>query len=297
MENDSLFSWLIKHHPGAKKNTLRAMLEARRVLINGAVAKSLKQPLGAKDKVEVLDVAEAKAGGGMRATLLGEGLKMVYFDSEIIVVDKPSSLLTATDEDERRPTAWRILSEWFQRQNHKNQVHLIHRLDRDASGLLVFARTAGAFESLKRQFFEHTITRRYDVLVRGIPKKATGRMEHLLREDARGMVHVTQDKRVGKPAILDYEVVEANQGKKIAHLKCTLFTGRKHQIRVQLKAAGHGVLGDPVYGPAVPKGAPAEPPGRLALHASHLVLAHPRTGKPVSFDSVMPGSFGHVIRG
>ena len=215
---------------------------------------------------------------------------MVDFDPEIVVVDKPAGLLTATDAQERRPTAWRILTEYFRRQNNKNQVHLIHRLDRDASGLLVFARTWDAYAALKKQFFEHTITREYDVIVQGVPKTREGRLENLLQEDSQGIVRVTQDVKKGKLAILDYQVVEVNKSKKLSHLKCRLFTGRKHQIRVQLKAVGHEVCGDSVYG----KG--DEPPGRLALHASHLGLAHSRGGKIVKYDSSMPVSFGHLMR-
>jgi 23S rRNA pseudouridine1911/1915/1917 synthase len=162
-------------------------------------------------------------------------------------------------------------------------VHLIHRLDRDASGLLVFARTWEAFAALKKQFFEHTITRAYDVVVHGVPKKAKGQLEHLLLEDPTGVVNVTTDMKNGKLAILDYEVMEVSKEKDITRLRCMLFTGRKHQIRVQLRAAGHTVCGDAVYG----KG--DEEPWRLALHAARLSLKHPRSGKVVSFESPMPG--------
>ncbi len=135
------------------------------------------------------------------------------------------------------------------KQSHKNRVHLVHRIDKDASGLLVFARREDALNNLKKQFFEHTITRRYDVVVHGVPRKPTGRLEHHLSEDQRGMVHVTKDHVRGKDAILDYELVAA--GETAAHLRCTLYTGRKHQIRVQLKEIGHTVCGDPIaYGNA-----------------------------------------------
>jgi RluA family pseudouridine synthase len=282
----TIFERLAALYPQAKKTTLREMLEGKRVLINGVPARSLKQPVGEKDKVEVLDVADVP----VKTTTLGEGLKMVHFDSEVIVVEKPHGLLTSTDAEERRPTAWRILQAWFRKQNNKNQVHLIHRLDRDASGLLVFARTWDAYSSLKTQFFEHTITRQYDVLVHGVPKGKKGRLENLLIEQEGGVVKVTRDLKAGKLAILDYELVGTDAAKKISHLKCTLFTGRKHQIRVQLAAMGHKVLGDPVYGKA------EEPPGRLALHAAVLAFAHPRTRKEVKFVSPMPGGFAHLVR-
>jgi RluA family pseudouridine synthase len=275
-------------YPQAKKTTLRTMLESKRVLVNGVPARSLKQPLGEKDRVEILDLADTP----VRTTMLAQGVKIIHFDSDIVIVEKPYGVLTSTDAEERRPTTWRILTAWFRKQNSKNQVHLIHRLDRDASGLLVFARTWDAYSSLKQQFFEHTITRQYDVLVHGVPKAKKARLENLLFEDekAAGIVRVTKDLKAGKLAILDYEQIASNRAKSISHLQCTLFTGRKHQIRVQLAAAGHKVLGDPIYG----KG--EEPPGRLALHASHLAFKHPGTRREVRFTSPMPGSFAHLMR-
>lgn len=290
MEKQTVLARLGVMYPQAKKNTLRDMVESRRVRAKGAVVISAKQVVEADEKLEVVDAGTVGTGGG--TTILAEGLRLIHLDAHIAVVEKPAGLLTATDPSEKRPTAWRILTDYLKRGNHKNQVHLIHRLDRDASGLLVFARNREAYTNLKKQFYDHTITRRYDVIVHRIPKKKTARLEHILVEDERtGAVHITPDARKGRVAILDYELADTSRAKNIAHLRCTLFTGRKHQIRVQLKAIGHAVCGDPVYGKA------EEPPGRLALHAGHLAFKHPGTKKNASFDSPMPGSFGHMFRG
>jgi RluA family pseudouridine synthase len=288
MENtQTVFDLLVHMYPQAKKTTLREMLTAKRVRLNGEVARSLKQPVKKTDRLEVTDV-----GSGISSTTtLTNGLRIVHLDSELIIVDKPSGLLTATDSIEKRPYVLKLLTNYFRKQNSKNQIHLIHRLDRDASGLLVFARTWDAFRSLKQQFFEHTITRRYDVIVHGIPKKNEAKLENLLLENPdTGEVNITKDIRQGKLAILSYLVMKSDPKQKISHLRCELYTGRKHQIRVQLKANGHPVLGDPMYGN------PDEPPNRLALHASHLTFIHPKTNRKVSFDSPMPGSFGHLFR-
>jgi 23S rRNA pseudouridine1911/1915/1917 synthase len=286
MEENSVMARLAGMFPEAKKTTLREMVERKRVRVNGTTVKSVKQAVAKDAEVEVLDEG-ARAG----PVLLGEGLKLAHLDSDIVIVEKPAGLLTSTDSQEKRPTAWRILGEYFRKMNHRNRVYLIHRLDREASGLLIFARTRESYATLKKQFFDHTITRAYDVVVHGIPKKPKGRLEHLLLEDPTGVVNVTTDMKNGKLAILDYQVVESSKEKGMARLRCTLYTGRKHQIRVQLRAAGHPVCGDAVYG----KG--DEPPYRLALHAARLSLAHPRTGKVVSFESPMPGVMGHLFRG
>jgi 23S rRNA pseudouridine1911/1915/1917 synthase len=123
-----------------------------------------------------------------------------------------------------------------------------------------------------------------------VPKEKKGRLENLLIELEGGLVKVTKYLKAGKLAILDYEVIGSDRAKTISHVKCTLFTGRKHQIRVQMAALGHKVLGDPVYG----KG--NEPPGRLALHAATLAFVHPRTRREVRFSSPMPGGFVHLVR-
>jgi len=287
-ETTTVLDRLVKLYPQAKKTTLREMVSSKRVKLNGELVKSLKQEVGASDTFEVTDSAAAPS----KPTVMANGLRLVHMDSTVLIVDKPTGLLTSTDSQEKRPTVVKILNNYFQQVNSKNQIHLIHRLDRDASGLLVLARTSEAYKALKEQFYEHTITRRYDVLVHGIPAKKQGRLENLLVEDEQtGVMRVVTDMKVGKLAILDYVTVQVNEAKKVGHLQCTLYTGRKHQIRVQMKTMGHAVLADRIYG------VEEEEPGRLALHASHLTFKHPGTHREVSFDSQMPGGFAHVMHG
>jgi RluA family pseudouridine synthase len=292
-ETMTVLDRLVALYPQAKKTTLREMVAGRRVRVNGEVVKSLKQAVADGARFEVTDAAEAPT----KAKILAEGLELVYSDADVVIVDKPSGLLTSTDAKEKRPTVVKILAAFFQIKNPKNQIHLVHRLDRDASGLLVLARNSDAYHRLKMQFFEHTITRRYDVIVHGIPAKKDGRLENLLLEDEKtGVVRAVTDMKTGKLAILDYVTVQTSPSHakaKLAHLQCTLYTGRKHQIRVQLKTLGHAVCGDRIYG--IP-GADTEAPGRLALHASHLTFRHPGTRKDVSFDSQMPGAFAALVR-
>jgi len=278
----TVFDWLLAKFPDAKRTTLREMVSAHRVLLNGATVKSLKQPVEPTDKITFGEAAPAKV------LILDEGLRLLHQDADVLIVEKPVGLLTSTHDDEPRPTAVAILDAYVQKSNHKNRALLVHRLDRDASGLLVFARTPGAFDALKSQFAAHTITRRYDVLVHGYPSKTKARLENILTEDARGRVQTTTNKARGQVAILDYELVASVNNR--SHLRCTLYTGRKHQIRVQLQSIGHPVCGDPVYGvPAARTG--DDWPHRMALHATHLAFTHPRTKKIVSFDSPAPKAF------
>jgi 23S rRNA pseudouridine1911/1915/1917 synthase len=286
MESQTVIDVLTQRFPSAKMNTLREMVQSKRVLLNGMPVKSLKQSVGEKDKFEISDTPVAA-----KKQTLDEHLKLVYQDADILIVDKPAGLLTATDEEERRPTVLKILADYVQRTNNKAKALLIHRLDREASGLLVFARNENAFHALKEQFYKHTCTRRYDVLVHGTPKKREGTLEHILQEDEKtGRVRVTTHARLGRHAELEYAVISSAKG--ASHLRCTLKTGRKHQIRVQLAAIGHPVLGDPAYAGKLEGQGPDI--GRMALHASVLAFEHPKTKRQVRFDSPLPGSFTRI---
>lgn len=290
-ETKTIADWLAERYPQAKKTTLREMIEHKRVTLNGVSVKSLKQPVGETDKVVVGEVT------GPTGTI-AEGVEVVHQDADILVINKPSGLLTSTHEDEPRPTAIAVLNDYVQTYNQKAQAFVVHRLDRDASGLLVFARNHGALNKLKAQFAEHAVDRQYTAVVHGVFRKPSGRLENLLYEDERGIVHVTKEgareAARAKPAILDYEVLRATT--RLTLVRCTLQTGRKHQIRVQLKSVGHPICGDVVYGtPAARQG--EESPFRLALHATHLGFVHPKSGKNVIFDSPAPDEFGRLIHG
>ncbi len=321
----TILDWLVAQFPGAKKTTLREMVERKRVRLNGAAVKSLKQIVGAGDKVEVGAVGgvgvrsaggvgtlerrgpEDSGGGGNLGTpsrgpfpaghgtpripqgvVLAEGLRVVHHDADILVVDKPSGLLTSTHSAEPRPTAGGIMETYVRRSNQKARALVVHRLDRDASGLLVLARSEKAYEHLKGLFAEHAIERRYVAIVHGVFRKPEGRLEHLLYEDERGVVHVTKDEQRGRKAALTYKVLAA--AGQLTRVECTLETGRKHQIRVQMKAVGHPICGDLVYGTREAMEG-REPPGRLALHATHLGFAHPKGGARVAFDSPPPAGW------
>ncbi|MEI8198238.1 MAG: RluA family pseudouridine synthase [Phycisphaerae bacterium] len=303
----TIFDWLQSHFPGASKTTLRDMVANKRIVLNHVPVRSLKQTLAPGDTPEVRDIGSTIGGAtGSAKVILDEKLKIVYQDTDIMVVEKPPGLLTSTHKTEPRPTTLRILEEFAHRTNQKAQVLLVHRLDRDASGLLVFARNLKAFEKLKELFSTHDLTRRYTAVVHGIftdnEKKSGGKLEHTLAEDERGRVNIvaTGSKIKGaRVAKLAYEVIGSNGT--YTMVSCTLETGRKHQIRVQLRAIGHAVCGDVMYGtPAarrpVDEGG-GEPPFRLALHATHLAFKHPVNGKDMVFESPCPDSFRKLVTG
>lgn len=266
----TLLDLLRKQFPTAKRQTLKRMVHDGRVRVNGIISTRLDQSVGAADHLMVDRPKKA---------LLCPPFPIVHEDRDVLVIDKPAGLLTSTVPREPRPTALAAIREYVAQTDPSARLGLIHRLDRDASGLLVFSKTRQAYESLKRQFFHHTVTRVYHAIVSPPPPKDAGRIESFLVERADGSVHSTGLPGRGRRAITEFAVL--NRRGDLAVLRVTLHTGRKHQIRVHLSESGFPIFGDRQYG-----GKP-HPPG-LMLAAVELAFDHPRTGKRMAF-AVEPG--------
>ncbi len=210
-------------------------------------------------------------------------LNIVYEDADILVINKPAGLLTSTVPRERRPTLLAMVREYLQSTDRRVRVGLIHRLDRDAAGLLVFSKNDAAYQSLKSQLFHRTMKRVYSAVVVGVLQPPKGRIESRLVELPTGKVRSTKQHGKGEVAITDYEVLKSHNGRSL--LRVSLHTGRKHQIRAHLSEKGHPIIGDPVYGPNTLKSP------RLLLAATELSFDHPRTGKPAHFTIDLPHGF------
>ncbi|HEY1686716.1 MAG TPA: RluA family pseudouridine synthase [Tepidisphaeraceae bacterium] len=206
-------------------------------------------------------------------------LNIVYEDANLLVVNKPPGLLTSTNERERRPTLLAMVRDYISQQNRRFRVGLIHRLDRDASGLLVFSKNNRAYESLKKQLFHREMKRIYIAVVEGIPNPRQGRIESRLIELPDGRVVSTRRHAAGERAITDYEVLRTADNKSL--LRVSLLTGRKHQIRTHLAEKGHSIIGDKMYG--------KPSPSPLMLCAAELAFADPVSGKPHTFRIDPPG--------
>lgn len=214
------------------------------------------------------------------------GLRIVYLDNELLVVDKPSGLLTVgTDRDKTR-TAHYFLNDYVRKGNPKSRerVYVVHRLDRETSGLLVFARSEAAKTFLQEHWDE--AEKSYFAVVHGEVSPAQGTIRSALVESAAMRVYSTADTTLGKMAVTEYRVLRTGRG--FSLLEIALRTGRKHQIRVHMAELGHPLAGDSRYGR--PDRAP-----RLALHASSLTIPHPASGKRLNFTSKMPVEFDRML--
>jgi RluA family pseudouridine synthase len=211
------------------------------------------------------------------------GIRIVFEDETIIVVDKPAGLLTIATETEREKTIYAWLRRRANQKKPAERIFIVHRLDREASGLLVFAKTIEAKERLQEQFKSHTAGRRYSAVVEGRVEENEFSIRSYLAENVTYRVYYTRKRGVGKLAITHVHVVRRNQKNTV--LEVRLETGRKHQIRVHLAERGHPIVGDKIYGSG------ANPIRRLALHGERLSFVHPRTGKRLEFESKCPKSF------
>jgi 23S rRNA pseudouridine1911/1915/1917 synthase len=206
-------------------------------------------------------------------------LRIVFEDDHLLVVDKPPGLLTSTVPRERRATLLALVTEYLARASPRARVGLIHRLDRDASGLLVFSKNPRAYHSLKKQFFQHTVDRIYHALTRGQLEPAAGRIESRLVELPDGRVRSTRRRDAGQPARTEYQTIRTTS--EFSLLRVKLHTGRKHQIRAHLSERGAPIVNDPLYSDS-PR------TGRLMLAATELAFDHPRTGGRLRFELPLP---------
>lgn len=212
-----------------------------------------------------------------------EKIEVVYEDDSIIVIDKPAGMLTMATETERTRTAYAILRAYLNHKRPAEKLFIVHRLDREASGLLVFAKTPESKERLQNQFKDHSAGRRYVAVVEGRVREDALSIQSYLAENAAYRVYSTPNRKVGKLAVTHVKVLRRSA--KTSLVEVRLETGRKHQIRVQLAERGHPIVGDKVYGGRL------DPIGRLALHGVRLELRHPATGAQKSFVSAYPREF------
>lgn len=276
----TLLEHLIARYPTAKRQTLRRMVQDGRVTINNQPARILKIQVADTDRI-IVDERPA------RPTYSLAPLYLIHEDADILVISKPPGLLTSTVPHERRPTALAIVRRYLVERNPRDRAGLIHRLDRDASGLLVFSKNNFAFESLKKQFFEHSVRRVYTAVVHGRPNPPAGRIESRLIELPDGSVRNTRQPRKGELAITEYRTLKTVGS--LSLLRVTLHTGRKHQIRFHLASHNHPIVGDPIYN----KTRPDKPP--LLLCATTLILLHPRTGERLTFEIPPPPEIQNAL--
>jgi 23S rRNA pseudouridine1911/1915/1917 synthase len=295
------------------RSRLQALIREGRVSVEGATATDPSQKLATGSSV-VLDLPPPAP-----AEPLGEAmaLSVIYEDDDVIVLDKPAGLVVHPAAGHESGTLVNALiahcGDSLSGIGGVKRPGIVHRLDKDTSGLLVVAKNDRAHQSLAEQFADHGRTgpleRAYEALVWGVPQRSRGTVEAPLARSVhnREKIAVTSGER-GRHAITHYEVEEtlpARAAEPIATLvRCELETGRTHQIRVHMAHLGHPLLGDALYGSGFktkanrlsePQQAALAALGRQALHAAVLGFEHPRTGEALRFESALPADMRRLL--
>lgn len=276
--SETLLEALEDLFPDSSRTSLRQMLQTGRVRVNAEIEKNARRQLEKGDRVEVTPKSVQRA--------LPPELAILHEDDALIVVVKAHGLLTVATERERETTAQAYLNAYL-KEKGEGRIHVVHRLDRETSGVLVFAKDFQTRETLKERFAAHDIERVYVAIIEGQmqPKTGTIRSNLIERKDLR-MASIEAHPQA-KAAVTHYRTIEGGRGYSL--LEVTLETGRKNQIRAHLSEAGHPIVGDRLYGSTI------NPMGRLGLHAKLLGFEHPVTGKRMSFTAPIPRSFRRLL--
>ncbi|MBI2205563.1 MAG: RluA family pseudouridine synthase [Candidatus Rokubacteria bacterium] len=268
---------LAEMFPDASRRAIKGWLEGGRVRVGGQVVRRGDLEVAPADRVEV---------GEPPPPAFPPPLKRIYEDDDIVVIDKPPGLLTIATAHERERTAYHLLTDWLRAKpggrKYKQPLFIVHRLDRETSGLVVFAKNPPTKLRLQDQFEARTVERIYVAVVEGRVPADNGTLRDELSEDRSLRVRRTRGRDAGRVAITHYRVVERRDQSTVLELR--LETGRRGQIRAQLAALGHPIVGDRRYG------ARRDPIRRLCLHAARLGFLHAR-GKPITFRSQPPPEF------
>ncbi len=275
-----LLEFLFRSMPDTKKTSVKDLLKNGCVLVNQRATTQFDPPLYPGDEVQV-DKTKKRAAPPVKRF----NLKLIYEDDYLVVIDKPAGLLTVGSEKMPRETAIFALNDYLNNKANsgkpmrsRKRVFVVHRLDRDVSGLLLFTKDERTKFGLQTNWGK--ARKEYYAIVEGKPKYQSGTLVSHLTENRFLRVFSGPQTQISKKAITHYEVVKCGNDK--ALLRIRIETGRKHQIRVQLADIGHPVVGDKTYG------AKTNPIKRIALHAYHLEFEHPLTGKMLQFSTPLP---------
>ncbi|MEB2311921.1 MAG: RluA family pseudouridine synthase [Sorangiineae bacterium] len=266
-------------YPGASWGAVRELARTGKVSVGGELCTEPREliPGGARVSVKM-------AAPGPRAARAA-GVLLEYADGEVVVVHKPAGLSTVPFDERERDTLDRRVRAALERREHRRRdaLGVVHRIDKETSGLVVFARTLAAKRHLEQQFRLHTVHRRYLALAHGRLASQTF-SSRLVADRGDGLRGSTTNPRLGRTATTHVRALEPLEGATL--VECRLETGRTHQIRIHLSEAGHPLLGERVYQRGYPGALIAAP--RLMLHAAELGFIHPRTGAELRFSAPPP---------
>jgi 23S rRNA pseudouridine1911/1915/1917 synthase len=281
-ESAELLPFLFAHWPEQKKKQVRMWLKFQSVMVNGRAISQFNHLLKPGDVVGIRTDRFA-----VPKTTLPSGMKICFEDATLLVIDKPENLLSIASEAEQEKTAYFQLTDYLRRGQEKGRerVWIVHRLDRETSGLMVFAKTEEVKYRLQGGWDQ--FEKRYEAVIEGQLPKAAGTFESDLNETNPYKVFSAPASEITRHAVTHYRVLAKSVWRSLVQL--TLETGRRHQIRVHLADAGCPIVGDEKYG------AKSDPAKRLGLHACGLRFPHPVSGEEMKFESPLPKALQKLV--
>lgn len=258
------------------RNFLKGMLARGQIRVQGNVITAYNYVLQVGDRVQV---SWEKVQEDPQLV----GIQIMYEDEHLLVVDKEAGLLTVATDKEKVVTVYYQLTDYVRRKQAKARIFIVHRLDRDTSGILLFAKNEGTKLKLQENWHTDVKQRTYIAVVEGVCKQQSGKIVSWLKESKSLKMHSSPVPNGGLEAITDYQVIQSSPSYTLVEVN--LHTGRKNQIRVHMQDIGHPIVGDDKYG------SKKNPIGRVALHAHTLVFKHPATDQEMQFKSEIPRSF------
>ena len=259
------------------RNSIKSLLAHRQIMVNNKVTTQFNLPLQPNDLVAVVS-------GRGNVELNHPKLRIIFEDQYLIVVEKKEGLLTVSTGNSDETTAFSILKTYVKKSSPSNRIYVVHRLDRETSGVIMFAKTKEV-QLILQENWHRIVTRRiYVALVEGKVEKQEDTIVTWLTENEKSLkIHSSDTDNGGQQAITHYRCVKSNENYSL--LEIELETGRKNQIRVHMQGIGHPIVGDKKYGAGI------SPIARLGLHARLLAFYHPITTEVVSFETPVPRNF------
>jgi len=277
-----LMQLLMQELPEYNRTRLKSFLRFGHIRMHGVVTSQFDTAVSPNEAVELNTVRPF-------ATLNHPRVKLIYEDEDIIIINKGYGLLSVgTDSKKSQQTAYGIVKNYLKLQHPANKLFIVHRLDRDTSGLMMFAKNIEAKETMQHNWNNMVISRLYIAVVEGVMEEDSGIIRSYLGETSQHEVYSTYDSKAGRLAVTRYHVLARGNGYTLVEF--SLDTGRKNQIRIHAATLGHPIVGDRKYG------AGASPIHRLALHARTLRFAHPATRRDTSFELPVPSRFVGLVK-
>ena len=281
--SDELLEFLLRKC-NTSRNNVKALLSKGQVLVNGSVVTQYNFVLAKDDEVKIAKTpqkATAVRQPERRQVRRAPALKILYETDEFIAVDKPVGLLSV-ESDKEKECAFGYVMEYLRAKDKNARPFILHRIDKETSGVLIFAKDVKVHSMMRLKWNEYVTSREYHAVVEGKFEKKEDTLISYLKENSCNLVYATNDPS-GQRAVTHYKVLKETE--KLSFIAVRIDTGRKNQIRVQMHAAGHPVVGDEKYGFT------QNPLGRLGLHASRLEFKHPITEEIISVSSPVPPTF------